>query len=88
MGFAMGSFRCSLRPSRRDHARDGDAVQVGGMDGAPGARLCRRPGFQIGQIGAAVPPHPAGRRTGQGVEPGGAERLPAHPTKSLSSRHM
>jgi hypothetical protein len=46
------------------------------MDEAPGACLCRRYGFQIRQIAAAVPPHSARARTRQGVEANRPEQQP------------
>jgi hypothetical protein len=57
------------------------------MDHAPGSRLIRRQGRQVGEIGPAALAHPAGARTGQGVKPHGPERLPADTTKSRFHGH-
>jgi hypothetical protein len=60
-----------LAPRRRDRTGSGDQVPVGLMHEPPGASLRRWPGFQVDQIGAAVPAHPAGIRAGQRATPVG-----------------
>jgi hypothetical protein len=78
----------AFTPRRRHRTCRGNGVQVGLMDEAPGIGLRRRHGLQVGEIGAAGFAHPAGGRTGQGVEPFCLERLAADTAKSRFHSHM